>query len=82
MKLTQLIATISAVLFAAVMTVGCAQEQGPAERTGAQIDEGIEDTQDAARDAWESIEGTAEDAYDATEEAVEDAQRSLEDATN
>jgi uncharacterized protein YjbJ (UPF0337 family) len=71
MKLSRLFIILCMILFPAFITIGCAQEKGPAEKAGAKVDDAVGDVKDAT-----------EDAVDATEEAVKDAERSVEDATD
>lgn len=62
MKWMRMLLAAMMVLGVAFGTVGCAEEEGPAEEAGEAIDEAAEDMGDAMEDLGENIEERAEEA--------------------
>lgn len=62
----------AAAIFMAVMALAaCSEEQGPAEKTGEEIDEAAEELQDKAGEAAEEAGDAIEDAGDSVEDATD-----------
>ncbi|GJL74647.1 hypothetical protein [Nitrosomonas sp.] len=61
--MNKVILSIYLILSSLIFT-GCADQEGPAERAGENIDRGIENTQDAVSDAVENAGDKIEDATD------------------
>ena len=55
---------------AGVFLFGCAEEEGPAERAGARLDDAI----DSVRDRAEEVADDVEERAQAVREAIEDAE--------
>jgi len=51
-------------ILSSLILVGCAEQQGPAERAGEKIDKGIQNSKDAVSDAIEDAGDKIEDATD------------------
>ncbi|HBV21041.1 MAG TPA: hypothetical protein DEF07_04905 [Nitrosomonas sp.] len=51
-------------ILSSLIFAGCADQEGPAEQAGENIDRGIENTQDAVSDAVENAGDKIEDATD------------------
>ncbi|WP_456269397.1 YgdI/YgdR family lipoprotein [Kushneria sp. AK178] len=63
------------ILLAAMMTfavAGCDSDDGPAEETGAQVDNAVDDAGDAASDAADSTGEAMEDAGDSISDSAEE----------
>ncbi|MFO7583049.1 hypothetical protein [Guyparkeria sp.] len=61
-----------ALMMALGLTVaGCADEQGPAEEAGEQIDQSMEEAGDTMEEATDEIGGQAEEAGDEVEEETD-----------
>lgn len=71
------------ILLAAMMVfavAGCDNDDGPAEETGAKIDNAADNAGDATSDAADSVGDAASDAADSTGQAMEDAGDSISDS--
>jgi len=83
MKLTRLFAICSLVLLSGFFISSCKQqEQGPAQRAGANVDDAVGDAKEATAEAVEDAKEATEDAVEATGEALEDAGEAVKDSTN
>ena len=61
-----------ALMMAMGLTIaGCAEEQGPAEEAGEQIDETMEESGDAIEEATDEIGGKVEEGGDQVEEETD-----------
>ncbi len=69
------IVSVIVVLVFVVAVSGCQKEEGPMEKAGKKVDEGIQATTDAAKKAGEKVSEGAEK----TKEAVKDAAEKVED---
>jgi len=69
------IVSVMVVLVFVVAVSGCQKEEGPMEKAGKKVDEGIQATTDAAKKAGEKVSEGAEK----TKEAVKDAAEKVED---
>jgi len=69
------IVSVMIVLVFVVAVSGCQKEEGPMEKAGQKVDEGIQATTDAAKKAGEKVSEGAEK----TKEAVKDAAEKVED---
>lgn len=69
------IVSVIVVLVFVVAVSGCQKEEGPMEKGGKKVDEGIQATTDAAKKAGEKVSEGAEK----TKEAVKDAAEKVDD---
>lgn len=69
------IVSVIVVLVFVVAVSGCQKEEGPMEKAGKKVDEGIQATTDAAKKAGEKVSEGAEK----TKEAVKGAAEKVED---
>jgi hypothetical protein len=69
------IVSVMVVLVFVVAVSGCQKEEGPMEKAGKKVDEGIQATTDAAKKAGEKVSEGAEK----TKEAVKDVAEKVED---
>lgn len=69
--LTTTFVLLLTVALTALPLVGCAEEQGPMEEMGEDLDEAVDDVQDAVEDAGDEIQDAADDVGDEIEEGVE-----------
>ena len=64
-----IVRNMNAVLIvAAVIALGACEQEGPAERAGAQLDNALEEAQERFDDARDEVEDAIEDAREALEE--------------
>lgn len=65
-------------LVLALPLVGCAEEQGPLEEVGEDLDEAVEDATDAVEDIGDEIEDGVDNVEDAAEEMGEEIDETVD----
>lgn len=71
-------AAAGAFLALGLMLSGCGPQEGPAERAGKKVDEGMESAKETAGDAADAVKDTASDAADGVKEAAEDVKDAVD----